>query len=76
LFYERCRRFHPWDVYIKDLENVKENPINPAEAVLGGFLDRVMSAEKDRGLEVIAMKGFRRLALHLPGKFSGTQWLH
>lgn len=31
-------------------------PVNPAEAVLGGFLDRVMAAAKDRGLAVIAMK--------------------
>jgi predicted aldo/keto reductase-like oxidoreductase len=31
-------------------------PINPAEAVLGGFLDRVMAAAKDRGLAVIGMK--------------------
>jgi hypothetical protein len=29
-------------------------PVNPAEAVLGGFLDRVMTAAKDRGLAVIA----------------------
>jgi len=31
-------------------------PVNPAEAVLGGFLDRVMAAAQDRGLAVIAMK--------------------
>jgi hypothetical protein len=31
-------------------------PVNPAEAVLGGFLDRVMAAAKDRGPAVIAMK--------------------
>jgi aryl-alcohol dehydrogenase-like predicted oxidoreductase len=31
-------------------------PVNPAEAVLGGFLDRVMDAAKDRGLAVIGMK--------------------
>jgi hypothetical protein len=31
-------------------------PVNPAEAVLGGFLDRVMDSAKDRGLAVIAMK--------------------
>ena len=31
-------------------------PVNPAEAVLGGFLDRVMAAAKDRGLAVIGMK--------------------
>jgi aryl-alcohol dehydrogenase-like predicted oxidoreductase len=31
-------------------------PVNPAEAVLGGFLDHVMAAAKDRGLAVIAMK--------------------
>ncbi len=31
-------------------------PINPAEAILGGFLDRVMAAAQDRGLAVIAMK--------------------
>jgi aryl-alcohol dehydrogenase-like predicted oxidoreductase len=31
-------------------------PVNPAEAVLGGFLDRVMAAALDRGLAVIAMK--------------------
>jgi aryl-alcohol dehydrogenase-like predicted oxidoreductase len=31
-------------------------PINPAEAVLGGFLDRVMAAALDRGLAVIGMK--------------------
>jgi aryl-alcohol dehydrogenase-like predicted oxidoreductase len=31
-------------------------PVNPAEAVLGGFLDQVMAAAKDRGLAVIGMK--------------------
>ncbi|MDD2756369.1 MAG: aldo/keto reductase [Methanothrix sp.] len=31
-------------------------PVNPAEAILGGFLDHVMAAAKDRGLAVIAMK--------------------
>ncbi|MGB5101100.1 MAG: aldo/keto reductase [Methanothrix sp.] len=31
-------------------------PVNPAEAVLGGFLDRVMAAAKDRCLAVIGMK--------------------
>jgi len=31
-------------------------PVNPAEAVLGGFLDRVMAAAKDRSLAVIGMK--------------------
>jgi aryl-alcohol dehydrogenase-like predicted oxidoreductase len=31
-------------------------PVNPAEAVLGGFLDRVMDAARDRGLAVIGMK--------------------
>ena len=31
-------------------------PVNPAEAVLGGFLDRVMTAARDRGLAVIGMK--------------------
>jgi aryl-alcohol dehydrogenase-like predicted oxidoreductase len=31
-------------------------PVNPAEAVLGGFLDGVMAAARDRGLAVIAMK--------------------
>jgi aryl-alcohol dehydrogenase-like predicted oxidoreductase len=31
-------------------------PVNPAEAILGGFLDRVMTAAKDRGLAVIGMK--------------------
>ena len=31
-------------------------PVNPAEAVLGGFLDRVMAAALDRGLAVIGMK--------------------
>lgn len=31
-------------------------PVNPAEAVLGGFLDRVMTSSRDRGLAVIGMK--------------------
>jgi aryl-alcohol dehydrogenase-like predicted oxidoreductase len=31
-------------------------PVNPAEALLGGFLDRVMAAAQDRGLAVIGMK--------------------
>jgi aryl-alcohol dehydrogenase-like predicted oxidoreductase len=31
-------------------------PVNPAEAILGGFLDRVMAAAQDRSLAVIAMK--------------------
>ncbi len=31
-------------------------PVNLAEAVLGGFLDRVMAAAKERGLAVIGMK--------------------
>ena len=31
-------------------------PVNPLEAVLGGFLDAVMAAAKDRGLAVIGMK--------------------
>ncbi len=31
-------------------------PINPAEAILGGFLDRVMTAALDRGHAVIGMK--------------------
>ena len=31
-------------------------PVNPAEAVLGGFLDRVMPVAMDRGLAVIGMK--------------------
>ena len=31
-------------------------PVNPAEAVLGGFLNRVMPAAMDRGLAVIGMK--------------------
>jgi hypothetical protein len=30
--------------------------LNPAEAVLGGFLDRVMAAAQDKGLAVIGMK--------------------
>lgn len=31
-------------------------PVNPAEALLGGFLDRVMARAKDRGLAIIGMK--------------------
>ena len=31
-------------------------PVNPVEAILGGFLDRVMAAAMDRGLAVIGMK--------------------
>jgi aryl-alcohol dehydrogenase-like predicted oxidoreductase len=31
-------------------------PVNPAEAVLGGFLDDVMAAASDRGLAIIGMK--------------------
>jgi len=31
-------------------------PVNPAEAVLGGFLDKAMDAAGDRGLAVIGMK--------------------
>ncbi|NTV27565.1 MAG: aldo/keto reductase, partial [Methanothrix sp.] len=31
-------------------------PVNPLEAVLGGFLDDVMGAARDRGLAVIGMK--------------------
>ncbi len=31
-------------------------PVNPAEAELGGFADRVMAAAKNRGLAVIGMK--------------------
>ena len=31
-------------------------PVNPAEAVLGGFLDKVMTAARDKGLAVIGMK--------------------
>jgi aryl-alcohol dehydrogenase-like predicted oxidoreductase len=31
-------------------------PVNPVEAILGGFLDNVMDAAKDRGLAVIGMK--------------------
>ena len=31
-------------------------PVNPAEAVLGGFLDDVMAAAADRGLALIGMK--------------------
>jgi hypothetical protein len=31
-------------------------PVNPVEAVLGGFLDRVLRAAQDRGLAVIGMK--------------------
>ena len=31
-------------------------PVNPAEAVLGGFMDDVMAAASDRGLAIIGMK--------------------
>jgi len=31
-------------------------PINPVESIMGGFLDRVMAAAKDRSLAVIGMK--------------------
>jgi aryl-alcohol dehydrogenase-like predicted oxidoreductase len=31
-------------------------PVNPAEAIMGGFLDRVMAAAQDRGLAIIGMK--------------------
>ena len=31
-------------------------PVNPAEAVLGGFLDEVMAAASDRGQAIIGMK--------------------
>jgi aryl-alcohol dehydrogenase-like predicted oxidoreductase len=31
-------------------------PVNPVEALLGGFLDRVMAKARDRGLAVIGMK--------------------
>ena len=31
-------------------------PVNPAEAVLGGFLDEVMAAASNRGLAIIGMK--------------------
>ena len=31
-------------------------PVNPLEAVLGGFLDAVMAAAKDRGLAIVGMK--------------------
>ena len=31
-------------------------PVNPAEAIIGGFMDRVMSAALDRGMAVIGMK--------------------
>jgi aryl-alcohol dehydrogenase-like predicted oxidoreductase len=31
-------------------------PVNPAEALLGGFLDRIMAAALNRGLAVIGMK--------------------
>jgi predicted aldo/keto reductase-like oxidoreductase len=31
-------------------------PVNPAEALLSGFLDRVMAAAQDRGLAIIGMK--------------------
>ena len=47
-------------------------PVNPAEAVLGGFLDRVMAAAKDRGLAVIGMKTLGASQLHLrPGWSDG-----
>lgn len=31
-------------------------PVNPLEAVIGGFLDRIMSAAEERGIAVIGMK--------------------
>ncbi|MDM7911475.1 MAG: aldo/keto reductase [Methanotrichaceae archaeon] len=31
-------------------------PVNPLEAVIGGFLDRVLAAAEDRGIAVIGMK--------------------
>ena len=31
-------------------------PVNPAEAMIGGFMDRVMTAALDRGMAVIGMK--------------------
>jgi predicted aldo/keto reductase-like oxidoreductase len=31
-------------------------PVNPLEAVLGGFLDRVIAAAEERGIAVIGMK--------------------
>jgi len=31
-------------------------PVNPAEAIIGGFMDRVMAAALDRGMAVIGMK--------------------
>ncbi len=31
-------------------------PVNPAEAIIGGFMDRVMTAALDRGMAVIGMK--------------------
>ena len=31
-------------------------PVNPAEAMIGGFMDRVMTAALDRGIAVIGMK--------------------
>jgi aryl-alcohol dehydrogenase-like predicted oxidoreductase len=31
-------------------------PVNPVEAVIGGFLDRVLPAARDRGLAIIGMK--------------------
>jgi len=31
-------------------------PVNPAEAIVGGFMDRVMAAALDRGMAVIGMK--------------------
>ena len=31
-------------------------PVNPAEAIIGGFMDRVMTAALDKGMAVIGMK--------------------
>jgi predicted aldo/keto reductase-like oxidoreductase len=31
-------------------------PVNPAEALIGGFMDRIMTAALDRGMAVIGMK--------------------
>jgi predicted aldo/keto reductase-like oxidoreductase len=31
-------------------------PVNPLEAVLGGFMDKVMDAAQERGIAVIGMK--------------------
>jgi len=31
-------------------------PVNPAEAIIGGFMDRVMTAAMDKGMAVIGMK--------------------